>query len=250
MAGAYQRAHEFALYFPNSTQHAVLKELVITDKELAHRIDRVLRLKQGESFVLFDRDSNLHVRIDAIERKTVTLSILSSEKNKRYVPHITYLLPLLKKDALSDAIYYLVETGVNEIRLIAADNQHRSWAKERDMDRLKRVAVAAAEQSKYFAFPEIHAPVSYNEALSVLPSDALRIYAHPDGQACKEIVSGQIPDHIVLTSGPEADLSPEEKEQLERASFHSMRLTPTILRAETAALCISSLFRTFFTNHI
>ncbi len=243
------QAHEFALYYDALPQSLDVSDTVhISDKDIIHRIERVLRLKKGEQCILFNRESHAKVCILSMDKKQILVEILSFEKNKIYSPYITFLLPVLKRDALSAAVYYLVEAGVNEIKLIQTKHQPRAWGGQKEQERLNRVAIAAAEQSKHFAFPVISDPVSYEQAVSELPEKSVRILANPEGDSFSEILSQSTPVQIILTCGPEADLSVEEKDFLRLNSFKLMKLTPTILRAETAAFCISSLFRTVFSN--
>ena len=211
-----------------------------------HRIERVLRLQVGEQLILFNRERHAAARISSLDRKRVVLEILSVAENKRYMPSIMFLLPLLKKDALAQAVYFLVEAGVNAIQLIQPDNAHRKWGGQKELERLERIVIASAEQSKHFAFPEIKEPISLSDVVSELPTNSWRFYGDPVGSSIKTIMNDAAPDAIVLTCGPEADFSLEEKEKLRAVSFQPLRLTPTILRAETAAFCISSLFRSVF----
>ncbi|MFC1870724.1 RsmE family RNA methyltransferase [Candidatus Dependentiae bacterium] len=242
-------SHEFALYYESlSGQASPLGNLIITAKEMVHRIERVLRLKEGEQFILFNRERHAKLRITQMDRKQIVTEIISFDQNKIYSPDISFLLPVLKRDALSAAVYFLVEAGVNAIQLIQSKNQQRAWGGQKELERLERVCIAAAEQSKHFAIPPVLEPISYEQAVNNLPESGLRILANPDGVSFTDISSKGVPTQIILTCGPEADLSVEEKELLRVASFQSMRLTPTILRAETAAFCISSLFRSVFSN--
>jgi len=242
-------SHEFALYYEFlSEQASTSGNFIITAKEMVHRIERVLRLKEGEQLILFNRERHAKLRITQMDRKQVAGDIISVDQNKIYSPHITFLLPVLKRDALSAAVYFLVEAGVNTIQLIHSKNQQRAWGGQKELERLERVCIAAAEQSKHFAIPSVLEPISYEQALNNLPENGLRILANPEGVSFTDISFKSAPTQIILTCGPEADLSVEEKELLRVASFQSMRLTPTILRAETAAFCISSLFRSVFSN--
>ena len=54
-------------------------------------------------------------------------------------PHITVLLPLLKRDDLDTVLYSLVEMGVNTIQLMITKKVQRKWGKEKEYDRLQRV---------------------------------------------------------------------------------------------------------------
>lgn len=239
--------HEFALYYePLSHRLKRGDRLIIDEKELVHRIERVLRLKMDEQFVLFNRAQHAVVRIAQMDRKRVELEVASISQNKLYTPRISFFLPILKRDALASAVYYLVEAGVNDIQLVSTQNLQRTWGGQKERERLERVCIAAAEQAKQFAVPELKDPIPFSELQNYIMPGAHCFYGNPEGASFRDTVPITAPKHIVLTCGPEADFSIEEKEKLKTASFQPMRLTPTILRAETAAFCISSLFRTVF----
>ncbi len=180
-----------------------------------------------------------------MDSKSIRLELISSVKNKQYTPTISFLLPVLKRDALAQAVDYLVETGVNELQLMLTEKGQR-WGGEIERERLERICIAAAEQLKNFAFPLIKEPISLADALQAAPSDAFGFYGNPEGDHFREISGDIMPERLILTCGPEADFSSAEKLQLQAASFQALRLTPTILRAETAALGLSLLFRTVF----
>ncbi len=141
---------------------------------------------------------------------------------------------------------FITRSFVNELQLMQTENMQRKWGGKKERERLERICIAAAEQSKNFVFPVIKELISLADALQTVPSDALGFYGNPEGNHFCEVSSNVAPEHFVLTCGPEADFSAAEKLQLQAASFQALRLTPTILRAETAVLCLSSLFRTVF----
>ncbi len=242
-------AHEFAVY--HSLNFAELlpdvgSEMHIEDSSLVHRIQRVLRLQVGDRFILFDRYAHANVMIRDCSKKSVQLYVEKITSNTSYSPEITFLLPVLKKDALEDALYYLIESGVNHIQFLHTDKEQGRWRWSNDSDRLERIAIAAAEQSKNFAFPEIKEPITFAELEGVLPKNAACFYGDPAGKSAHTLLHEKAPDQLVLACGPEGDFTHAEKEQLHAVSFQPLRLTPTILRAETAAFCISSLFRSVF----
>ena len=247
MKKSISKAHEFAIYYEilsGDLGHG--DTFTVTNQDLIHRLTRVLRLKKGEQYLFFNRKLHALLRITQVDRKSIRLEVISAEKNKKYTPTISFLLPILKRDALAQTVYYLVETGVNELQLVQTENMQRKWGGEKERERLERICIAAAEQSKNFAFPLIKDPISLADALQTISPDALGFYGNPEGNHFREVSSDVTPEHFVLTCGPEADFSSAEKMQLQAASFQALHLIPTILRAETAALCLSSLFRTVF----
>lgn len=237
--------HEFALYY-SLLQHYSLKKdahISIDDKDLIHRIMHVLRLKENESFKLFDQTNHATVRIDAVQKKAISLTVIDHAPNHILKPHITFYLPLLKRESLESAIYSCVEVGANQIQLIITKKIHRAW-QNKEMERLQKIAIAAAEQSKNFAFPEICSPQTLQEALKTNKA-GVSIFFDPTGKNPSDIIKkAQLASKIALMVGPEADLEAEEKEALLAQNWLFCPLTPTVLQAQTAVSLGLGLFRT------
>lgn len=264
--------HEFALYAGDLLEHINHKpgsHFALTDSDLYHRIKQVLRLKEQEVCVLFNRHAHARVRIKAIDKKKIDLELQTWEPNKQLTPHITMLIPILKRDALAEAVYNATELGANSIQLVTTAKMHRAWDGEKELQRLERVVVAAAEQAKHFALPELAAPVNLEIALKQLTPNTLRIFCDPAGQPflplLNEFANQATPlnpstctgkllpasglalrmsgGNIALLIGPEGDLVETEKVLLSQHQFVFCALTPTILRAPQAVSVALGLLR-------
>ncbi|KKP36098.1 MAG: Ribosomal RNA small subunit methyltransferase E [candidate division TM6 bacterium GW2011_GWF2_32_72] len=226
-------AHIFAIYFKELK--ALLEsssngQLSLKDKDLINRITKVLRLQEGEHFILFNREQNVEFVIDKIEKKSLESSIISRQLNQTVEPFVKFLLPILKKEALETALYSLVEIGANEIQLIATEKVARKWGDEKELERLERIAIAAAEQSKNFAYPKILAPISLQQACESL-KDYKKIFFEPESESLLKVLTHDKDQKLALLIGPEGDLSDSEKSLVQGQGFIFCKLTPTILRA-------------------
>src|SRR5437016_1403087 len=103
------QAHEFALYFPQLSKLHEMSNLhpsstlTIKEPELVRRITHIVRLKPQERCILFDAQYHIQVIIEAVG-KELHCKITEFAQNKALQPAITTLLPLLKREALTDAI--------------------------------------------------------------------------------------------------------------------------------------------------
>ncbi len=242
-----QRKHLFALYYEAifDAMGAESKIYDIEEKAFVQRMLSILRLSVGDTCIFFDREQHALVRLMSFEKRALRVEIESIQRNRIFKPMITYLLPVLKRDAFEQAVYFLVEAGVQDIRLIFAEKMQRKWGGQKELDRLQRIVIAAAEQSKNFAFPVLKAPMLLADQLENLLRSQ-RYYGDPTGKPVFSIISQKAPDHVTLTTGPEGDFSSQEKLILAQHSFQPISLTPTILRAETAAFCLSSILRSVY----
>lgn len=240
--------HLFSLHYKETSAVKTNSEFVLTAPDICRRITRVLRLRSGQEFVLFDRHCNSTVRVQNIKKdSSVQLLVLNTQQNKIYKPTITFLLPLLKRDALEDAIGGLVASGVQSIQLVVTDTTQRKWQGNREQNRLEKIVISAAEQSRNYAFPVLRNPIPLSNALeNYRTAETFFIYANPNAPPIQNMVQQVKHDkakHLLLTVGPEADFSCAEKEMFLAQQAYSYSLTPTILRSPLAATLLSGICR-------
>lgn len=243
--------HEFALYTASLSLLVEKKEpgssLTFTDESLVHRMMHVLRLRSNDTCIFFDRDMYIVATIQAfIGKKQAKIVIESIHPTVIFQPHITFLLPLLKREDYETALYTLTEVGVNNIQLIFTQKTGNKWSDERDYERAERIIIAAAEQSKNFAYPQLQAPVFLESALKKYDSVATKLFFDPQGKHffdVMHIAHDHKPERVVLLVGPEGDLTTEEKTMVQAHKFIFCALTPTVLRAVQASALASGFIR-------
>jgi RsmE family RNA methyltransferase len=152
---------------------------------------------------------------------------------------------LLKREALEQAIYSAVELGVNKVQLLITEKVQRNW-QVKELERLKHIMIAAAEQSKCFAIPQLLEPVP----LLDVPLSGSTVFFDPEGEALadvliKDLYQKQI-DSLTVVIGPEGDLTESEKFYLQKQQALFICLTPTILRAQQAVALGVGILRSFF----
>jgi RsmE family RNA methyltransferase len=245
--------HEFALFVDqvsNSIASTQIKqEFKLINPDLAHRIANILRFKQGEQFVLFDRINNYLVELKSIIKKEVQILLINKQGNKILTPSITFALPLLKREDFETALYSLVELGANKIQIITTEKTQRAWGQEKEFERCQRILIAASEQSKNFAFPELLEPVKLTSFLSQMDKKtSFKVFFDVHGKPCLELINDflkQKPQGLVLMAGPEGDLTDQEKQLVKEAGFEFCVLTPTVLRSVSAIQLGMGIFRSF-----
>ncbi len=246
--------HEFALYLDNLSRSIEInssgQELIITNEQTVHRITHVLRLASGESLTVFDRAHHALCSIKTITKKSCIISVIDCKKNNIFTPPITFLLPLLKRDALETIVYSLVELGVSDIQLIKTAKIQRSWAGKSEYERLQKIIISAAEQSKNYSFPSLHEPQSLAQAISQLSASSTKLYADPEGISLASLIqtpaTQQQSNSLALMIGPEGDLSEQEKAELISHKFVFCALTPTILRSIQAGALFAGIMRSLY----
>jgi 16S rRNA (uracil1498-N3)-methyltransferase len=238
--------HHFAFFWEPIGAVDAPQQITIKDSELIARISKVVRLKKGDQCTFFNQTSHARVTIEGIERHALHLLVHERAQNQRFQPPFTMLLPLLKRDALSSALYHLVEAGITTIQLITTEKSGHRWEGERELARCKRILIAAAEQSKNFAFPDIFAPLQLQESLDQ-HSFSHCFYGDIKGADLMETIGAiAAPESMAFAIGPEGDFTDAEKKLLRSKKFEPVKLIPTVLRAETAAFYLPAIFRSVF----
>lgn len=240
--------HEFALYSPEVAYLISTNSLYdIKDSTLIHRIYHVLRLDQGDIFTLFDDTNHVRCSIVQCSKKKIRISVGVLQKNRSLKPAIHWLLPILEREAFEAAISSLAVTGATTIQPVITEKSRKKWGTQKDKDRIKRLIIAAAEQSKCFVMPVIHDPIMLNEALDGALGSG--IYFDVSGGSVHGVLQKLSPfNEQIFTClvGPEGDLTGSEKDCVREKEFAVCSLTPTVLRSWHAVLLANGILRSYF----
>lgn len=231
-------AHQFACFLSHLVKNNKNVPFSIEDEGILHRLKNVLRLEQGESIMLFNRDLQATFEIREFLKKSIqgTLSacLPHEQKNSRKV---TVFLPLLKKEHLQEALYGLCEVGVFAIQLVHVQKAHIKIWSPKDHEKAEKTIISAAEQSKNFTYPVLLAPITLDKALAQSDNKQVRIMLDAQGESVFSLHENiERDEKVSLFVGPEADFADKEKELLLKAGVTSCKLTQTILRAYQAAI--------------
>jgi 16S rRNA (uracil1498-N3)-methyltransferase len=202
----------------------------------AHHAARVLRLREGETVVLFDGRGGEY---DALLSMPGRGRVLAATGERRDVEResplaVTLLQAVSTSDKMDFTIQKAVELGVIAIHPVFSAKSVVRLSGEREAKKLahwRRIAIAACEQCGRNRIPEIREPVALERYRA--PAAAAKVLLSPAGTGrLTEVAKSP----LVLAAGPEAGFSGEEEQWLLRAGFAAVRLGPRILRTETAAL--------------
>ncbi|HSW75515.1 MAG TPA: RsmE family RNA methyltransferase, partial [Candidatus Saccharimonadales bacterium] len=176
-------------------------------------------------------------------KKDIKIRVESLHSNHVMQPHLIFLLPLLKKEALEEAVYSLCEIGVNEIQLVAtAKSKALSAVTSKELDRLRAIIIAAAEQSKNYTLSTLLEPKKLQDVISSFSQASQKIVFDVSGKSFFQIHK-TTEKNIILSVGPEGGFTNEELTFLQSHGFESCALTHTTLRAVQAVAISSGLFR-------
>jgi 16S rRNA (uracil1498-N3)-methyltransferase len=201
----------------------------------AHHAARVLRLREGESVVLFDgRGGEYAARLSMPGRGRVLAATGERHDVERESPlQVTLAQAVSSSDKMDFTIQKAVELGVAAVHPLLTAKSLVRLSGEREAKKLahwRRIAIAACEQCGRNRIPEIREAVALDR---YRPPAGSKVLLSPSGPArLADLAKGP----LVLAAGPEAGFSDAEERILQRAGFVPVGLGPRVLRTETAAL--------------
>jgi len=205
--------------------------------EHADHLLRVLRARVGQEFDIAAGAVVRRGRIVAMPDGRVEFE-LGEELPAAPERKITLLLAVFKFDRMEWAIEKCTELGVSRILPVIArrTDAHLAAASAKRVERWRRIAIQASEQSRRSAPPEIADPIKLQEAVSL--NGALRIVLAESEQKTilRDALAAHSGEEIVLAVGPEGGWAEDELQFFQKAGWTSASLGSTILRAETAAI--------------
>ncbi len=209
-----------------------------------HHMKNVLRLRPGDSVVLFDGRGNEHEGVVAEMGSTqAKIELTRSYKPARESPLAITLAQALPKGARMD---FVVEKAT-ELGVAAIIPFTSSYTAARDPQevgatkaaRWRRIATAAAKQCGRAVVPAIHRPVAWPQVVAAAGKFGLRLIfdpAAPTRLGRSELPAPTESTSLLVAVGPEGGFSAVELGQAREAGFQQIGLGPRILRTETAGI--------------
>ena len=204
----------------------------------AEHLSRVLRARVGQEFDITTGNGVRRGRITSIAQDRVEFE-LGDEIPAPVAGQVTVALSIFKFDRMEWAIEKCTELGAKRIvPLIARRTEaHLAAAAAKRVERWRRIALQAAEQSRRISPPEISEPLKLKEALALSGTTRIVLSEAETEAMLKDILqSHPNDDEVVIALGPEGGWTDDELELFQEAGWISASLGNTILRAETAAV--------------
>ncbi len=205
--------------------------------EHAAHLVRVLRARVGQEFDIAADDVVRRGRVVTIADDRVEFE-LGDEVPAPALADVALLLSIFKFDRMEWAIEKCVELGVSRIVPVMArrTDAHLASAAAKRVERWRKIAVQAAEQSRRSSPPEIAEPCKLRDAVN-LPG-ALRIVLSESEQEnqLRDVLAENHAGAVLLAVGPEGGWAEDERQLFEQSGWIPASLGATVLRAETAAI--------------
>ncbi|MCY3755848.1 MAG: 16S rRNA (uracil(1498)-N(3))-methyltransferase [Alphaproteobacteria bacterium] len=208
---------------------------VSLDGDQATWLGRVMRRRVGERFAIFNgRDGEWEAEIAVLERGSGQASVLRRLRPQAASPDVWLAFAPAKRGMADLAVRQTVELGAARILPVTTE---RSVVDRLNRERLRRIAIEAAEQCGRLEVPEIAPLAPLRDLLAEWPAGRALAACHPGGGALQ---AGPAPGGLLL--GPEGGFAAAELDAFAETGFvRLVDLGPRILRAETAVVAALSM---------
>jgi len=213
----------------------VLPVFQLSAEESKH-IVKVLRMKNGDDILFTDGKGMLyHCRIAEANPKSSLVEVIKQEPGTdRRKFHLQLAVAPTKN--ISRFEWFLekaTEIGIDHITPFISEHSERKTLKT---ERLNRVITAAMKQSLKTFHPMLDDAVRFDE-LILKPFEGQKFIAYIDKTVTLELSHAyQRGENALVLIGPEGDFSPAEVEAAKNSGFVPVKLGPSRLRTETAAV--------------
>lgn len=221
----------------------------LSDKDF-HYLCNVLRLGLEDSFAALGPDGrHFHCTIESVNADHIEVRVISRGGPDANAAQITLYQCLPKARKLDEVIRKCTEAGVAEVIPVESDHsvvRLSAEARASKLDRWRRVAREAVQQSGSPVPVQVHEPVAIDSVGRAEDGEALRLFLHqePLEQQSLHGYLARSPRRIVVVVGPEGGLSARETQLLLEREFRPVYLGSQVLRTETAALYAVAAIRT------
>jgi 16S rRNA (uracil1498-N3)-methyltransferase len=209
-----------------------------------HYLGRVLRLRDGDRLILMDGISKwwlaelIGEQVQILELLTVKTELPTS---------ITLMVALPKGNGLDEIVRCCTELGVATIIPVLSDRTLLNPSPQK-LERWRRIATEAAEQSERTLVPTILEPLTWITAISEWKADHQYICVARGEHPHLQTAITNPTKEIVIATGPEGGWTGKEVETAIAHGFQPISLGGRILRAVTAPIVALSLLSGIIEN--
>jgi len=219
----------------------------------ADHMARVLRAQPGMEADVVAGGHVYHAEVVVVTPHEVRFNLIAEIQADPALP-ITLAVSIFKFDHMEWGIEKATELGVAAIAPVIArrTEKHLAQAAAKRVERWRRIAHEAAQQSRRSDVPLIHDPALLADRIRAT-SDSVRVVLAEQEQSTtlrtvvEEAVNAaqnQMPV-LELAFGPEGGWAPDEEALFDANGWRAASLGPRILRAETAAIAALSVVASF-----
>jgi 16S rRNA (uracil1498-N3)-methyltransferase len=214
----------------------------VFEPEDAHHAASVLRLRAGDRIVAIDAAGAWTAELTAVTKKGVRARAIapSGETSGELPVEVTVLQAIAKGSKLDDAVEKTIELGARRIVPVRCARSYAD-ATSVKVERWRRIARAAAAQSRRRVLPHVDEPADWADAIARFAPAMPVVVAWelaPKGSIGQAVQRCREASAIAIAVGPEGSFTDDEIQCAREAGCNFVSLGPTILRTETAAAAL------------
>lgn len=218
--------------------------------DICHHLIDVMRAQAGTQLELVINHQTVYLA-ELIDPQTGTVKLLETLPNKVELPlQVTLACGLPKTKGKPEMIVQkATELGASQIVFFESQRSVSHWTNGKEVkkiDRLQKIANAAAEQSHRIVQPKVTYVKNLVELIKQNTYD-LKVVAWEESAKqgettalVKTLQKAQAGQSLLAVFGPEGGLTSQEIDQLAQFQVEPVGLGPRILRMETAPLYLMS----------
>lgn len=213
---------------------------IVSGEEFNHAIN-TLRLRAGDEIILCDNtEKEYFANITQVDKKSFSAKIIKERVSECETKNaVTLICGYLKGDKTELVVQKAVELGVKKI-VVFSSKFCSAYVSDNKLQRLKRVSVESAKQCGRSIAPQIVYEDSLEKALNHGTGAKNKLFA------CEFITENsrsleKIDGDTAIVVGSEGGFSAEEAQTAENLGYITVSLGKRILRAETAAITMTSI---------
>jgi 16S rRNA (uracil1498-N3)-methyltransferase len=219
----------------------------------AEHMARVLRAQPGMQADVVAGGHVFHAEVAAVAPHEVRFNLIAEIQADPALP-ITLVVSIFKFDHMEWGIEKATELGVAAIAPVIArrTEKHLAQAAGKRVERWRRIAHEAAQQSRRSDVPVIHDPAPLAERVRAASEAARVVLAEQERtmtlrsfvETAVNAAQNEMP-LLEFAIGPEGGWAPDEEALFDANGWRAVSLGPRILRAETAAITALAVIASF-----
>ena len=222
------------LFFSNSITTGMTDML---DKSQSHYLQKVMRIKENEIFSLFNNKGEWEAKILKISKGQVEFEIIKQLRQKENIKDLWLAFSPIKSNYQNFMIQKATELGVTKFLPIIFE---RTIVRRINVEKLKKIAVEASEQSNRVNIPLIEQTQNLESFLNSNSVDLIFTDLNSTNKKIDKYKLTNKPTCIIV--GPEGDFSELEREKiLTFKGVQAVKINENILRSETAVISAISI---------
>ena len=208
------------------------------NKSQSHYLSKVMRIKVGENFSLFNGNGEWLAKITEISKGIVKFVITEKLRQMDIAKEIWLAFSPIKSNYFNFMIQKATELGVTRFIPIIFD---RTIVRKINKERLEKIIVEATEQSNRINVPILEKPQNLKNFLRN-NSKKIELIFTDLNTSNKKLELNRTIKPICAIVGPEGDFTESERELiLNNKDVKPININQNILRAETATISIISI---------